>query len=291
MLKNKSKHNNRILEKNKEKMKKEGCLMIKWIKLFVVIIVLFSGSAAVYATSNKPVHWGFKKGKNGEQADAGEEYEQLLHQYGGFYKGSKDEKVVYLTFDNGYENGYTKKILDVLKKEKVPAAFFVTGHYLQTEPELIKRMVDEGHIIGNHSWSHPDMTKVDKERLVRELSLVADETAKISGQKQMHYLRPPRGILSERTLQLANEEGYTHVMWSLAFKDWDVDKQRGWKFAYDQIMKQIHPGAVILLHSVSKDNAGALGKAIKDLKKDGYQFKNLDYFMVKEKIKNPALFQ
>ncbi len=105
----------------------------------------------------------------------------------------------------------------------------------------------------------------------------------------MQYLRPPRGILSERTLKVAQEAGYTHVLWSLAYKDWEVNHQKGWKYAYDQILAQVHPGAVLLLHSVSKDNADALEKVIQDLKKQGYSFKSLDDFVMKEQIKNPAL--
>ena len=196
---------------------------------------------------------------------------------------------MYVTFDNGYENGYTGKILDILKKEKVPATFFVTGHYLESATDLAKRMVDEGHIIGNHSWSHPDLTQVSDEQIKKELLKVKEEVARLTGQKEMQYLRPPRGILSERTLKVAKDEGYLHVLWSLAFKDWLINQQKGWKYSYDNIMAQVHPGAVLLLHTVSKDNAESLEKVIQDLKKDGYVFKSLDDFMIKEKIKNPLM--
>ncbi|MGG3434162.1 delta-lactam-biosynthetic de-N-acetylase [Heyndrickxia coagulans] len=238
-----------------------------------------------FALSNTPINWGFNKGKNGQQADAGAAYNALLQKYGGIYKGNPNDKYVYLTFDNGYENGYTPKILDVLKKEKVPAIFFVTGHYLKSQPDLVKRMVKEGHIIGNHSWSHPDMTQISDAQVREELEKVKAETARLTGQKEMKYLRPARGILSERTLKLGNEEGYTHVLWSLAYLDWDVNRQRGTQFAYDSIMSQIHPGAIILLHTVSKDNANALERVIKDLKKQGYKFKSMDEFMKTEKLK------
>ncbi|MEC5268291.1 delta-lactam-biosynthetic de-N-acetylase [Heyndrickxia coagulans] len=238
-----------------------------------------------FALSNAPINWGFNKGKNGQQADAGAAYNALLQKYGGIYKGNPNDKYVYLTFDNGYENGYTPKILDVLKKEKVPAIFFVTGHYLKSQPDLVKRMVKEGHIIGNHSWSHPDMTQISDAQVREELEKVKAETARLTGQKEMKYLRPARGILSERTLKLGNEEGYTHVLWSLAYLDWDVNRQRGTQFAYDSIMSQIHPGAIILLHTVSRDNANALERVIKDLKKQGYKFKSMDEFMKTEKLK------
>ena len=257
--------------------------MKRWFIFLPVLAIIFTFTTSASAISNKPIHWGFKKGSKGKRADAGAEYE-------AFYKGNADDKILYLTFDNGYENGYTEKVLDILKEEQVPATFFVTGHYLRTAEKIAKRMVDEGHIIGNHSWSHPDLTEVSDEKLRRELELVEEETARITDQEYMVYLRPPRGIISERTLKLAKEEGYTHVLWSLAFKDWNIKAQKGASYAYDSIMKQVHPGAVILLHTVSKDNADALKKVIKDLKKDGYEFKSLDDYMLREKINNP-LFQ
>ncbi|MGG0718140.1 delta-lactam-biosynthetic de-N-acetylase [Robertmurraya massiliosenegalensis] len=255
--------------------------------LFMFLLVATPAFASV---SNAPVQWGFKKGKDEQPAEAGKELDELLDKYDAFYKGDSDTKDIYLTFDNGYENGYTAKFLDVLKSEKVPATFFVTGHYLESQPELVKRMAKEGHIIGNHSYYHPDLTKVDDDRLKRELEKVRAKTEEITGIKNMVYLRPPRGILSERTLQLAKEEGYTHVMWSVAFVDWKIDQQKGAQYAYDNIMRQIHPGAIILLHTVSKDNADALEQAIQDLKKKGYTFKSLDDLTKRKSTKNPMLF-
>ena len=137
--------------------------------------------------------------------------------------------------------------------------------------------------------SHPDMTRISVEKIQEELERVKEKTAALTGQTEMQYLRPPRGILSERTLKVAREQGYIHVLWSLAFKDWQTDQQKGWKYAYDNIMAQVHPGAVMLLHTVSKDNADALEKVIKDLKKDGYSFKSLDDFMMREKMDNPII--
>ncbi|WP_420491661.1 delta-lactam-biosynthetic de-N-acetylase [Neobacillus drentensis] len=241
----------------------------------MVLFLLVPASASA-AVSNKPIHWGFKKAVDEQPAEAGPEYDELLAKYGAFYKGSPNKKILYLTFDSGYENGFMPKILDVLKKEKVPATFFVTGHFLESQPELTKRMVKEGHIIGNHSYYHPDFTTVSDERIRRELQKVKEKTREITGQKEMKYLRPPRGVFSERTMQVAKEEGFTHVFWSLAFVDWNVNNQRGWQYAYDNIMNRVHPGCVILLHSISQDNADALEKAIKDLKKKGYKFKSLD---------------
>ena len=201
-----------------------------------------------------------------------------------FIKIKADQKVVYLTFDNGYENGYTEGILDVLKKEQVPATFFVTGHYLESVPDLVKRMVQEGHIVGNHSWSHPDFSQMSDERIKDELDKVKVKTAELTGQKEMVFLRPPRGIFSERTLKVSRDAGYLHVFWSLAFVDWKVDQQRGWEYSYNEMLKQIHPGAVILLHTVSKDNADALEKAIVDIKKKGYVFKSLNDYLLRQEM-------
>ncbi|WML46458.1 delta-lactam-biosynthetic de-N-acetylase [Neobacillus sp. PS3-40] len=248
------------------------------MKYFAILcIVLLTPNITFAAVSNTPIQWGFKKSVNEQQAEAGKAVDQLLEKYGGFYKGDAKTKNLYLTFDNGYENGYTEQILDVLKKEKVPATFFVTGHYLQSAPGIVKRMVKEGHIVGNHSWFHPDLTtNSDADIRDEELNTVREKTKELTGQKEMHYLRPPRGVFSERTLKVAKEEGYIHVMWSLAYVDWYVNQQKGWEYAYTNIMKQVHPGAVMLLHTVSKDNAEALEKVIKDLKKKGYKFKSLD---------------
>jgi peptidoglycan-N-acetylmuramic acid deacetylase len=256
--------------------------------LIILCTLLLCAAGTVHGQGyNSSLHWGFKKGRNGEPADAGEKLENLLERYGAYYKGDPKKKVLYLTFDNGYENGYTEKILDVLKEEKVPATFFVTGHYLESASDLVKRMVKEGHIIGNHSWYHPDMTKVSRQRFVKELETVRAETARLTKQKKMVYLRPPRGTFNERTLQLAQEQGYIHVFWSLAFIDWYVDNQKGWRYSYDSIMRQAHPGAIILLHSISKDNANALEKVIKDLKKQGYTFKSLDDLVMEKNVKEP----
>ena len=258
--------------------------------LIGVVILFFFFSVTVNANySNKPLHWGFKKSQNHEPPFAGQESDQLLGKYDAFYLGNTAKNNIYLTFDNGYENGYTSQILDVLKKKKIPATFFVTGHYLDDQPELVKRMVKEGHIVGNHSWYHPDLTKVNDERLKKELESVRKKTEQLTSQKGMNYVRPPRGIFSERTLAISKELGYYNVFWSLAFVDWNIDQQKGWKYSYDNIMKQIHPGAILLLHTVSKDNAEALEKVIADLQKQGYTFKSLDDLMLEKIIGDPML--
>jgi peptidoglycan-N-acetylmuramic acid deacetylase len=264
--------------------------MKKWPIMISLFCLFFLSVSNVHAQSNKPIHWGFKKSQNHEPASAGAELDELLGKYGSFYMGDTTKKEIYLTFDNGYENGYTGQVLDVLKQHHVPATFFVTGHYLDTEPDLVKRMVEEGHIVGNHSWYHPDLTTQSDGELKKELESVRMKVEELTGQKGMSYLRPPRGIFSERVLAKSKELGYTTVFWSLAFIDWKVDAQRGWKYSYDNIMKQIHPGSILLLHTVSKDNAEALDQAITDLEKQGYKFKSLDELMINKMIEHPYLY-
>ncbi|MFC5774027.1 delta-lactam-biosynthetic de-N-acetylase [Ectobacillus antri] len=248
----------------------------KRIAFAVLVMMLMCIPSAVFAYANAANHWGTPRNNQEQPPDAGKEFTSLIEKYDSFYLGDTSKKDIYLTFDNGYENGYTEKILNVLKKKKVPATFFITGQYIKEQPKIVKRMVKDGHIIGNHSWHHPDLTSVSDTRFRKELQLLEDEVKSLTGQKELKYLRPPRGIFSERTLALSKEMGYYNVFWSLAFIDWKVDQQRGWKYAHDSVMNQIHPGAIILLHSVSSDNAEALGKIIDDLRKRGYTFKSLD---------------
>ncbi|MDO7906770.1 delta-lactam-biosynthetic de-N-acetylase [Paenibacillus sp. JX-17] len=232
----------------------------------------------IHAEGAAAYHFGFKKSRNGELPSIAQEgFMDLLQKHGAIFLGDTSQKDLYLTFDNGYENGYTAKVLDVLRDKQVPAAFFVTGHYVETQPELLRRMVKEGHLIGNHSWSHPDMTQISAERIKDELAKVQAEGIRTSGQRTMTYLRPPRGIFNDKVLGVSRELGYTSVFWSVAYKDWDTKAQRGAAYAHQQVMAQLHPGAVILLHSVSSDNAEALGSIIDDARKQGYTFRSLDH--------------
>ncbi|MFD1955494.1 delta-lactam-biosynthetic de-N-acetylase [Paenibacillus thailandensis] len=242
---------------------------------FALLLGQLAGGSAVSAEG--PYHFGFAKGSEGRLPSIDQEgFKDLLKRYGAIFTGDTSQKELYLTFDNGYENGYTSRILDVLKEKGVPAIFFVTGHYVKTQPELLKRMAAEGHLIGNHSWSHPDMSQISEAQIREELDKVKNEVATLTGQKEMRYLRTPRGIFNERSLAVSREMGYTNVFWSIAYKDWDTNMQRGADYAYRTVMAQLHPGAVILLHSVSKDNAAALGRIIDDARAKGYEFKSLD---------------
>lgn len=258
-------------------MHKEVREMSKKIIILICLLMMFFFQVEAVNAHG----WGFKKNPNQSIPDIGE-YADILKDQFAFYADTKTNKNIYLTFDNGYEAGYTKDILKVLQEENVPAAFFVTGHYVEEEPEIIKQMAKDGHIIGNHSYHHPDFTTLNKSEIKRELQLVEEAVTAITGDSSMKYLRPPRGTFNEQTLNWTEELGYITMFWSLAFKDWETDKQQGSQYAYEQIMDQIHPGAIMLLHTVSEDNAKALQQVIRQLKKEGYQFKSLDDLLWKE---------
>lgn len=258
------------------------------VEIILMVLLLVIPFADVEGYQNKSLGWGYKKSTNEHLPEVGS-YGPLLEKFGAYYMDPTGDKVVYLTFDNGYEQGFTGKVLDVLKNKKVSATFFVTGHYIRSSEDLIQRMVNEGHIIGNHSWSHPDFTKLSKEKMKEELNKVDNTVAKLTDQKTMNYLRPPRGVFSERSLALTQELGYTNVFWSIAFVDWNTNAQRGWEYAYKSIINQVHPGAIILLHAVSKDNAEALEHIIDELRKRGYTFESLDDLMVKQILPAPIM--
>jgi len=219
--------------------------------------------------------WGLKKNKNAPP-DVPATTIELLKKYGAIYK-SDEPKTLYLTFDEGYENGYTAKILDVLGENHVPAAFFVTGPYIKKEKDLVKRMTEEGHIVGNHTVNHPSIPDISEEEIKKELTELSKSYYDLC-KKEMKFFRPPMGEYSERTLDVTSKMGYTNVFWSFAYKDWETNNQKGTGYAYNQIMEGVHDGAILLLHAVSKDNAEVLDKVIKDLKSQGYTFKSLENF-------------
>ncbi len=188
--------------------------------------------------------------------------------------GKTGEKAIYLTFDAGYENGYTATLLDVLKEEKVPAAFFVVGNFIEENPELVKRMTDEGHIVGNHTMHHPDMSAIaDEAGFRKEMSELEAAYKEAVGRDMLKFYRPPQGKYSERNLEMANRMGYTTVFWSLAYVDWLQDSQPSREEALNILNKRIHPGAIVLLHSTSKTNAEILRELLQGWKAQGYVFK------------------
>ena len=201
---------------------------------------------------------------------------QDLEKYDAYYTGSSDEKVIYLTFDAGFENGNTPAILDALKKHNVPATFFVVGTFITTNPDLVKRMVEEGHTVGNHTYHHPDMSKIStKEAFQKELNDVADVYQKITGKEMIKFYRPPQGKYSESNLQMAKELGYKTFFWSLAYVDWYENDQPTKEEAFEKLLGRIHPGAVVLLHSTSKTNGEILDELLTKWEEMGYTFKPL----------------
>lgn len=225
--------------------------------------------------SSKLLRWGIARKTEHKTPDADPGTPALLKKYGGIYLGDTSIKKIYLTFDEGYENGYTGKILDALRDNNVKAVFFITGPYLKEHQDLVRRMVEEGHEVGNHSIHHPSLPSLWGDQLEEEV-LGLDRAFYEKFGKHMKYLRPPKGEYSERTLAVTQKLGYRNVFWSFAYDDWYRDRQRGADYAVSIVDRNLHNGAVLLLHAVSKDNAEALDRIIKSAREKGYEFGILD---------------
>lgn len=198
---------------------------------------------------------------------------EKLKQYDAYYIGDPEEKVLYLTFDAGYENGYTEKILDVLKKHNAPAAFFLVGNYIEKNADLVRRMVEEGHIVGNHTMRHPNMEKTgDFEKELKDLEDLFRQT---TGKELPRFYRPPQGVYTEAQLQKAKAMGYKTVFWSLAYADWDNNHQPSPSYAMEKLLSRTHNGAVVLLHSTSATNAQILDALLTQWKAEGYRFESI----------------
>lgn len=207
----------------------------------------------------------------------------FIEKYEVIVLGRPEQKYVYLTFDLGYEQGFTARILDVLHENNVPAAFFVTGLTIRTRPDLVKRIVKDGHVVANHTVNHPSLPSLTLEEVKTELTLLDNMLADLTGQRT-HFFRPPMGHYSEYTLAVTQALGYRTVFWSMAYKDWVVDEQPGAKYALEHVTANVHPGAVILLHAVSQSNTEALPAIIEELRALGYEFRSLLDFV---NISNP----
>lgn len=224
---------------------------------------------------NRAISWSFKRNKDHSPVIGYNEGVDLA-KFNSYYIGDTSEKVIYLTFDEGYENGYTPSILDTLKANNVKATFFLTKPFIESEPELSKRIVAEGHIAGNHTVNHPSMPDKTDEELVYEIEENARYFKEVTGYEMGHVLRPPEGKFSARTLDITNKLGYKTIFWSLAYLDWNPDNQPGKEAAYQHVMDNYHNGGIFLLHAVSQSNAEALDDIIKSLKNEGYTFDSLD---------------
>lgn len=220
--------------------------------------------------------WGLSFQTEGD-CPVGNASKEELAAFDAVYAGSGEEKVIYLTFDAGYDNGNTALILDALKKHQAPAAFFVVGTFIENHPELVRRMAAEGHLVGNHTWSHPDMSQIStQEAFARELSRVEEAYEAATGEKMPRYYRPPRGIYSQENLRMAQKLGYRTVFWSLAYVDWLQEEQPSAEQAFSKLVGRIHPGAVVLLHSTSSTNAAILDELLTRWEQMGYRFGSLE---------------
>ena len=226
--------------------------------------------------SNDKQGWGFRKIQGGRPEFTAKQRNEM-ERFSCIYEGADGDKSIYLTFDEGYENGYTEPILDVLQAHGVHAAFFITGPYMKEHADIVDKMVEGGHTVGNHTVNHPSLPDKTGNDIKAEIEGLDNMFFERYG-THMKYLRPPMGEYSERTLDITKNMGYTNVFWSFAYRDWERDNQKGAEYALSQFKSGLHDGAVILLHAVSKDNAAALGDMIKYAGDCGYEFKTLDEY-------------
>ena len=222
-------------------------------------------------------NWGLSFQQEGS-APVGNATPEYLAGYNAFYlaPGDSSEKKIYLTFDAGYENGVTEKLLDVLKEEEVPAAFFVVGNFIEENPQIIRRMEAEGHVVGNHTMHHPDMSKIsDLNSFQKEMEEVETLYREITGQEMTKYYRPPQGKYSTENLKMAQQLGYQTFFWSLAYVDWYQDQQPTKEEAFSKLLPRIHPGAIVLLHNTSATNGNILDELLAKWEEQGYTFHSL----------------
>ena len=254
------------------------------ILLLFLIAFLFGNLAAYIQTSFSPKtiptaaegNWGLSFQQDGEPPVANASFEELK-KYNAYYAEDTSEKKLYLTFDAGFENGNTPAILDALKKHDVKATFFVVGTYIKDNPDLIKRIHEEGHLIGNHTYHHPDMSQIaTKESFHKELKDVETEYKNVVGEEMTKFYRPPQGKYNESNLQMAKDLGYHTFFWSLAYVDWYENDQPSKEEAFQKLLGRIHPGAIVLLHSTSKTNADILDELLTKWEEMGYKFASLE---------------
>lgn len=256
--------------------------LLRYPAVLLLAWIAGSAAAALSADSSPPSvavsaegNWGLSFQEEGAPPVGNATMEELAG-FDAFYAEDTEEKVIYLTFDAGYENGNTEKILDALKKHQVSATFFVVGTYIESEPELIRRMAEEGHIVGNHTWHHPDMSQLSTvDAFQKELTDVEQAYEEVTGEKMVKFYRPPQGKYSTRNLQMAKELGYRTFFWSLAYVDWYENDQPTPEEAFEKLTGRIHPGAIVLLHSTSSTNASILDELLTRWEDMGYSVQPL----------------
>lgn len=223
----------------------------------------------------KSENWGLGFGTEGKPP-TGNASEEELKKYNAYFIGDTTQNTIYLTFDCGYENGNTEPILDALKKHDVKATFFVVGNFLETSPEIVKRMIAEGHTVGNHTYHHLDMSSISRmDAFKKETQEVENLFEQITGTPITKFYRPPQGKYNIENLKMAQELGYHTFFWSLAYVDWYQDKQPTKDEAFGKLLKRIHTGAIVLLHSTSSTNAQILDELLTKWEEMGYTIKPL----------------
>ena len=246
--------------------------------IFIIAAIL---NLSAHSQEKSSFSWYCKRAGEHKQPDLPQEF-SFINDCGGYWIGSPDEKVVYLTFDAGYENGNVEKTLDVLKEKQVSGAFFVLLHLVQDESELVRRMAAEGHLVCNHTAHHKDMSKIsDKSLFEKELRELEEAYRAVTGSEIGRFYRPPEGRFNRENLEMATEQGYKTVFWSFAYADWDNKNQPSLESAKQKILDNIHNGEVLLLHPTSTTNATILGEVIDILKSEGYRFGTLDELVVR----------
>ena len=249
------------------------------ITITAISIVFVNKKISIVTNGNieKTIGWGIKRNNNHNQPDVGSKNRQILEENNGICLGNDQKKFIYLTFDSGYEAGYMDNILRILKENEVKATFFITAHYLNSATDKVEKMINDGHIIGNHTVNHKSMPSINDEIIENEIMQLHQSVYEKFGY-EMIYIRPPKGEFNERTLQKTASLGYKTIMWSFAYCDWDEKKQPSKEQAIKIITSNFHPGEIMLLHSNSKTNSEILNDVIKEAKKEGYEFKSLDEF-------------
>ena len=233
-------------------------------------------SVSMPVLSSAAENWGLSFPEKGK-TPVGNATSEELAAYNAWFAASPEENIIYLTFDCGYENGNTPAILDALKKHQVKATFFVVGTYIDSEPELIRQIIKEGHTVGNHTWHHPDMSHISSiEDFQKELEYVETAYKNVTGKNMAKYYRPPQGKYSKANLQMAKELGYKSFFWSLAYVDWYQDNQPSKEEAFSKLLGRIHPGAIVLLHSTSSTNAEILDELLTRWEEMGYHVQPLE---------------
>ncbi len=245
--------------------------------LIVCVVQIAVCSLATNTLKNDLLAWGFRRGENHAQAVLDTNSKKVIDEYEGISMGNNEKPYIYLTFDCGYEAGYTTSILDTLKEQNVKAVFFITGHYLNSAGDMVKRMIEDGHIVGNHTVNHKCLPNISDEDIKKEVMNLHTAVYEKFGY-EMTFFRPPKGEFSERVISIVKDLGYTTAMWSSAYDDWDKNKQGREEYGKRKILENLHNGCVLLLHSTAQDNMSILGDVIKEARNMGYEFRDLREF-------------